>query len=71
MRRMRSTRSLGCSCFGSGTGLSAVLRRSSGERKPPSHLDDFRFAYLFGQVAGPGAVHLDAQQFARVRPLNE
>jgi len=36
-----------------------------------SHLDDFRLAYLFGQVAGPGAVHLDAQQFARVRPLNE
>ena len=36
-----------------------------------SHLDDFRLAYLFGQVAGPGAVHLDAEQFARVRPLNE
>ncbi|MCY1310638.1 hypothetical protein D9M70_608500 [compost metagenome] len=35
MRRIRSTRSLGSSCLGSGLGLSGVLRRSSGERKPP------------------------------------
>jgi AcrR family transcriptional regulator len=35
-----------------------------------SSLDDFRLAFLFGQVAGSGAVHLNAEQFARVRPLN-
>lgn len=34
------------------------------------HLDDFRLAFLYGQVASPGAVHFDAQQFARIRPLN-
>jgi len=36
-----------------------------------SRLDDFRLAYLHGQVAGQGAVHFDAQQFARIRPLND
>ena len=36
-----------------------------------SNLDDFRLAYLFGQVAGAGAVHWSAEQFARIRPLNE
>lgn len=35
------------------------------------HLEDFRLAYLHGQIAGPGAVHLDATQFARLRPLND
>src|SRR5262249_330747 len=35
MRRMHSTYSLGTSCFGLGTGLNGVLRKSSGERKPP------------------------------------
>lgn len=34
-------------------------------------MDDFRLAFLHGQVAGPGAVHVDEQQLARVRPLNE
>jgi AcrR family transcriptional regulator len=34
------------------------------------NLDDFRLAYLFGQVAGSGAVRLSAEQFARIRPLN-
>jgi AcrR family transcriptional regulator len=36
-----------------------------------SRLDDFRLAYLHGQVAGQGAVHFDAEQFARIRPLND
>ena len=36
-----------------------------------SHLDDFRLAYLHGQVAGQGAVKFDDKQFARVRPLND
>lgn len=36
-----------------------------------SHLDDFRLAYLHGQVAGQGAVKIDDEQFARIRPLND
>jgi AcrR family transcriptional regulator len=35
------------------------------------NLDDFRLAFLHGQVAGKDAVHFDEEQFARVRPLNE
>ncbi len=35
-----------------------------------SNLDDFRLAFLHGQVAGQGEVHFDAEQFARIRPLN-
>jgi AcrR family transcriptional regulator len=34
-------------------------------------LDDFRLVFLHAQVAGPGAVHIDPAQFARLRPLNE
>jgi AcrR family transcriptional regulator len=34
-------------------------------------LDDFRLAFLHGQVAGPGAVHWTDAQFDRVRPLND
>jgi AcrR family transcriptional regulator len=34
-------------------------------------LEDFRLAFLHGQVASPGSVHVDAGQFARIRPLNE
>lgn len=36
-----------------------------------SNIDDFRLAYLFGQVAGPGTVHLAAEQLERIRPLND
>ncbi len=36
-----------------------------------THLDDFRLAYLHGQVAGQGAVKIDDEQFARIRPLND
>ncbi len=36
-----------------------------------ANLDDFRLAFLFGQVAGSGAVKLSAEQLARVRPLND
>jgi AcrR family transcriptional regulator len=36
-----------------------------------TRLDDFRLAYLHGQVAGQGAVHFDAEQFAHIRPLND
>ncbi len=48
--------------------LGALVRQSVASFAP--HLDDFRLAFLYGQVASPGAVHFDAQQFARIRPLN-
>ena len=34
-------------------------------------LEDFRLAFLHGQVASPGSIHFDEPQFARIRPLNE
>jgi AcrR family transcriptional regulator len=34
-------------------------------------IDDFRLAYLQAQVASQGAIHFDAQQLSRIRPLNE
>lgn len=52
-----------------GEALGAVIAATVKSFAP--RLDDFRLAFLFAQVAAPGAVHWDAQQFARVRPLNE
>lgn len=52
-----------------GEALRAVIRETMGVYA--KHLDDFRLAYLHGQVAGSGAVKLDANQFARLRPLND
>lgn len=49
--------------------LGAIVRESVNTFAP--RLDDFRLAFLYGQVAGQNAVHFDAQQFARIRPLNE
>jgi AcrR family transcriptional regulator len=49
--------------------LGAIVRESVEVFAP--RLDDFRLAFLQAQVAGQGAVHFDAQQFARIRPLNE
>lgn len=34
-------------------------------------LDDFRLAFLFGQVEGAGALTWSEAQFARLRPLND
>jgi len=34
-------------------------------------LDDFRLAFLFGQVEGTGALRWTDEQFARLRPLND
>jgi len=36
-----------------------------------SRLDDFRLTFLHAQVAGAGSVRLGAEQFARIRPLND
>jgi AcrR family transcriptional regulator len=49
--------------------LGAIVRESV--KAFAARLDDFRLAYLHGQVAGQGAVHFDEQQVARIRPLNE
>lgn len=49
--------------------LGAVVRESV--QAFTARLDDFRLAFLYGQVAGQGAVHFDPQQFDRIRPLNE
>lgn len=47
-----------------------ILIRQSVQAFAP-RLEDFRLAFLHGQVASPGAIHFDEQQFARIRPLNE
>jgi AcrR family transcriptional regulator len=52
-----------------GEALGAIIRQTAGAFA--SRLDDFRLAFLFGQVAGPGAVRWSEEQFARIRPLNE
>ena len=52
-----------------GEALRAIVRETI--RTFAGRLDDFRVAFLFGQVAGSGAVKLSAEQFARVRPLND
>jgi AcrR family transcriptional regulator len=49
--------------------LGAIVRETVHAFAP--RLDDFRVAFLHGQVAGPGAVRWDEQQFARIRPLND
>lgn len=49
--------------------LAAILRETVGAFAP--RLDDFRLAFMHGQVAGAGAVHFDDRQFARIRPLND
>lgn len=52
-----------------GDALRAIVRESVGAFAP--RLDDFRLAFLHGQVAGQGTVHFDDAQFARIRPLND
>ena len=52
-----------------GEALRAVVRESVTSFAP--RLDDFRIAFLHGQVAGPGTVRVGKEQFARIRPLND
>jgi AcrR family transcriptional regulator len=52
-----------------GAALRAIIRETVGMFAP--RMDDFRLAFLHGQVAKPGSVHLDPEQFARLRPLND
>jgi AcrR family transcriptional regulator len=49
--------------------LRAIIREAIGVFAP--RLDDFRLAFLHGQVAGKGAVHFDPEQFGRIRPIND
>jgi AcrR family transcriptional regulator len=49
--------------------LGAIIRQSVKLFAP--NLNDFRLAFLHGQVAGEGAVHFEEDQFARIRPLND
>jgi len=49
--------------------LGTIVRESVKVFAP--RLDDFRLAYLHGQVAGQGGVHFDELQLARIRPLND
>jgi AcrR family transcriptional regulator len=55
---------------GDGAQALRALIRESVELFAP-HMDDFRLAYLYGQVASQGSLHFNAEQFARIRPLNE
>lgn len=52
-----------------GEALRAIVRETVHTFAP--RLDDFRLAFLHGQVSGPGTVHLAADQLARIRPLND
>ena len=52
-----------------GEALRAIVRETVA--RFAHQLDDFRLAFLHGQVAGQGALHFDDQQFARIRPLND
>lgn len=49
--------------------LGTIVRETTHAFAP--RLDDFRLAFLFGQVAGAGAIHWTEEQLARIRPLNE
>jgi len=52
-----------------GAALAAIIRETV--TGYGAQLDDFRLAFLFGQVAGAGAMTWSREQFARVRPLND
>jgi AcrR family transcriptional regulator len=49
--------------------LAAIVRQTVAVFAP--RLDDFRLAFMHGQVGGTGALHFDDAQFARIRPLND
>ena len=52
-----------------GAALRAIIGETVGMFAP--RMDDFRLAFLHGQIAKPGTVRFDPQQFARLRPLND
>jgi len=52
-----------------GDALRAIIRETV--HTFATRMDDFRLTFLQSQVAGPAAVSLGAEQFARLRPLND
>ncbi len=54
---------------GGGEALQVIIRETI--QTFATRLDDFRLAFMHGQVAGPGAVGVSAEQLARIRPLND
>jgi AcrR family transcriptional regulator len=51
-----------------GEALGAIMRETVHAYAPK--MDDFRLAFMFGQVAGSAGVQWSPDQFARIRPLN-
>lgn len=49
--------------------LGAIVRETVHTFAP--NMDDFRLAFMLGQVASSGGVKISAEQLARVRPLND
>lgn len=49
--------------------LAAIIRETVKIYAP--RMDDFRLAFLHGQVARPGTVRYTPEQFQRLRPLND
>ena len=49
--------------------LGAVIRSTVEDFAP--RMDDFRLAYLLGQVSGPSSLQLSLDQFGRIRPIND
>lgn len=52
-----------------GEALGAIVRETVHTFAP--NMDDFRLAFMTGQVATSGRVEISAEQFARIRPLND
>lgn len=49
--------------------LAAVIRSTVEDFSP--RMDDFRLAYLLGQVSGAPSLQLSPEQFERIRPIND
>lgn len=49
--------------------LAAVIRSTVEDFAP--RMDDFRLAYLLGQVSGSSSLQLSPEQFERIRPIND
>ncbi len=49
--------------------LAAIIRNTISTYAP--QMDDFRLAFLLGQVSGPSGLGLSSEQFERIRPIND
>jgi len=52
-----------------GEALGAIVRETVRSFAP--NMDDFRLAFVVGQLTTAGGVAISAEQFARIRPLND